>query len=79
METFIQILATVAAVVALVGAIINLYKDKPWWRWCFRLWLLSNAAAVFINMERGVWAYVVEHLIYMAIVIIGIWMHRRKK
>jgi len=78
MELFIQILATVSAIVAVTGVVINLYKDKPWWRWCFKLWLFSNACSCVIMIQRQVYAYIPLRAIYFGIAVWGVWKWRKK-
>lgn len=68
----IEIIGTVAGVLAVVGVILNNRK----YRWCFLLWIVSNTLSALIHLSQGPWALAVRDLVFLYFAVEGWFLWR---
>ena len=71
----IELLGTTAMLIAISGVVLNNRKS----RWCFGLWLVSNAISAFIHVRVGVWSLVVRDIVFIALACEGWWLWGRRR
>lgn len=62
-----EIVGVFATVLAVVGVITNNRRL----RWCFLLWMVSNALSGGIHVHAGIWSFVVRDAIFFVLAIEG--------
>ena len=59
---------------SLVGTAANAFGK----RWCFAVWLFTNAFWCVHNAAIGEWSQAILYLVNFALAIVGLWKWRRK-
>lgn len=67
-EILFTLVGWVAALLALVGAVLNVYKTQ----WCFILWSVANTLFIALNVHHGLWSQAVLFTGYLIISIVGL-------
>jgi len=63
----IEILSAISAVLAIVGVVANNRRL----RWCFLVWIISNATAAFIHIASGLWSLAARDIVFIMLAIEG--------
>ena len=63
----IEIIGTIATVIAIVGVVANNRKL----RWCFLLWFFSNALCLYIHVSAGIWSLAGRDAIFVILAVEG--------
>ncbi len=71
---FIEGIGVTAAILAIVGVLANNRRL----RWCFLLWMLSNAMTGFIHAEAAIWSLLVRDVVFFVLAFEG-WSRWGKK
>ncbi len=68
----IEIIGIIVTVVAVAGVVLNNRK----YRWCFVLWMVSNALSAVIHCSVGLWSLVARDLIFLGLSVEGWFLWR---
>ena len=68
MIVWIEILSTLATVIAIAGVILNNHRKKE----CFILWLVSNSMTLAVHLHAELWAMSGRDMIFIALAIDGL-------
>ena len=71
----IEIIGAVATVIAIVGVLAN----NRHLRWCFLLWLISNAMSMAIHIDAGIWSLAVRDAAFFVMAVEGWFLWGNKK
>ena len=66
----LEILGWTATVISITGVVLNNYRSK----WCFGLWLVSNALCFVIHYRKRMVALTVRDLVFLGLAIHGLVM-----
>ena len=67
MNAWTEIVAWIATAIALAGVLANNGRL----RWCFLLWLVSNAASCGLYLQAGMWALAVRDAAFFGLAVHG--------
>ena len=70
----IEIVGTIATVLAIVGVLANNRRL----RWCFLVWMVSNALSLIIHAQMDVWSFVGRDTVFLILAIDGWFKWGRK-
>lgn len=75
-KTIIEVVGWVSSSLAIAGCVMNNYKL----RWCFVVWLFSNALSAWIHIVSGpeLAALAWRDMVFFALAVHGLWAWRRK-
>ena len=71
----IEIIGFISGVLAVIGVLANNRKL----RWCFLVWMVSNAMSLAIHAEAGIWSFVARDAVFLILAVEGWIMWGRKK
>ena len=63
----IEIIGVVSTVIAIIGVLAN----NRHLRWCFLLWLISNAMSMAIHIDAGIWSLAVRDAAFFVMAVEG--------
>ena len=63
----IEILSAISAGLAIIGVVANNRRL----RWCFLVWIISNATAAFIHIASGLWSLAARDIVFLILAIEG--------
>jgi len=63
----IEIIGFVSTVIAVWGVLANNRKQ----RWCFLLWMVSNAMSMAIHIDAGIWSLVGRDAAFLILAVEG--------
>ena len=70
----IELIGSIATVIAIIGVIANNRKL----RWCFLLWMISNAMSLIIHFDAGIWSLVARDAVFLVLAVEGYCKWRSK-
>ena len=71
----IEIIGIISTILAITGVIANNRRL----RWCFIIWMVSNAMSLAIHAEAGIWSFVARDAVFLALAVEGWFKWGRKK
>ena len=74
MILWIEIISTLATVIAIAGVILNNHRQRA----CFIVWFFSNILTLSVHLYVGLWAMSGRDLIFIALAVHGWIMWGRK-
>lgn len=63
----IEIIGTISTVLAIVGVLANNRRL----RWCFLLWMVSNAMSLVIHANAGIWSLAGRDAVFLVLAVEG--------
>jgi len=63
----IELIGTVATILAITGVVLNNRRI----RWCFAIWMCSNALTLVIHAQTDVWSLVVRDAVFLVLAVEG--------
>ena len=69
----IELLGFIATAIAIAGVILNNYRM----RWCFGLWLVSNAISLSIHWHMGIVSLTIRDAVFLILAVHGLVMWSR--
>ena len=70
----IEIIGIIATVLAVVGVLANNRRL----RWCFIIWIFSNALSLAIHVDAAIWSLAVRDAVFLVLAVEG-WVKWGKK
>lgn len=71
----IELLGTIATVLAVSGVLLNNRHKID----CFKLWIVSNMLSAIIHWHTATWSLMIRDMIFVALAVEGIVLWRKKK
>ena len=63
----LEILGTIATVIACVGVVLNNHQSI----YCFLLWLFSNGLTLYIHQHERMWSLALRDMIFLMLAVEG--------
>jgi nicotinamide riboside transporter PnuC len=63
----LEILGTVATVLAVVGVVLNNHKVIH----CFLFWLISNSLTLYLHLRGRMWSLAVRDAVFLGLAVAG--------
>lgn len=63
----IEAIGLVTTALAVIGVLVNNRRL----RWCFLVWLVSNALSLAIHAQAGIWSLALRDAIFMVLAVEG--------
>ena len=60
-------------IISMVLAIIGVLANNRRLRWCFLLWMVSNAMSFMIHANAGIWSLAVRDAVFLILAVEGYW------
>ncbi|MFA5377673.1 MAG: nicotinamide mononucleotide transporter [Dehalococcoidia bacterium] len=70
----IEIVGIIASVLAIAGVVLNNRKV----RWCFVIWMVSNAMTIGIHIHAGIWSLAGRDAVFFLLAVEGFLLWRKK-
>ena len=71
----IEIIGFISGVLAVIGVLANNRKL----RWCFLVWMVSNAMSLVIHADAGIWSLAIRDAVFLLLAFEGWFKWGRKK
>lgn len=65
----IEIIGFISGVLAIIGVLANNRRL----RWCFLLWMVSNALSLCIHLLTGIWSLAGRDAVFLLLAFEGYW------
>jgi nicotinamide mononucleotide transporter len=65
----VESISLVATVIAVAGVVLNNHRV----RWCFALWLCSNAMSAAVHLDAHLWGMLARDSIFLLLAVHGWW------
>ncbi len=69
----LEILGTIATVIAVAGVVANNYRLTV----CFVAWLFSNGLTAYLHLRKRMWSLMVRDLIFVGLAVHGLILWRQ--
>ena len=70
----IEIIGIISSVLAVIGVLANNRRL----RWCFLVWMVSNAMSMAIHADAGIWSLAARDAVFLLLAVEG-WIKWGKK
>ena len=71
----IEFIGIISGILAIIGVLANNRRL----RWCFIVWMVSNAMSLVIHFDAGIWSLVVRDAVFLILAVEGWFKWGRKK
>ena len=71
----IEYMGIISGILAVIGVIANNRRL----RWCFPIWMVSNAMSLAIHVDAWIWSLVVRDAVFLILAVEGWFKWGRKK
>ena len=71
----IEYIGIISGILAIIGVLANNRRL----RWCFIVWMVSNAMSLVIHFDAGIWSLVVRDAVFLILAVEGWFKWGRKK
>jgi len=71
----IEFIGIISGILAIIGVLANNRRL----RWCFIVWIVSNAMSLVIHFDAGIWSLVVRDAVFLILAVEGWFKWGRKK